>query len=626
MFRSLVRKLSILAGACLFLLYSEGQCRAAESENSEPVLDLEKIIVTPSRLKQYYRNSPVKVDIIEEKEVAESGASDISKVLNALPTVNVVDYGSLGATKTVHVRGVNNSQVITLIDGRPVSTPSDGVADYNQIPLNNIERIEVMKGPASNIYGANAIGGVVNVITKSGKEKMLTELNLKSGSYFTHGLDFANGWKKGNADYFISTNYIESDGYRTNSDYKQENYNLKLGYDVNKENRIVFESGYAESKAGAPGREQNEHPNDRQEQWNDYFGLSWEGSCWKNSNILFKVYRNKDRLEFIQPPVPKTANLTKVYGVAIQLSQMWFNKVRTSIGLDGQENMLNSSASAKHKYNFKAAYGEAELKLFDDLTIKGGARIDDYSNFGNRTSPSASFAWWLFDKIKIHGLVAKSFRAPTFNDLYWPKEDWDALYGPGSGGVEGNPNLKPETAVSREIGVGTSLFGKIEADATYFYNKFNDMIAWTMDDTFWWRPSNVNRAVIKGVEANLDFHMNKALGVNLNYTRLSATNTATHNWIIYRPRHEYKGTISYNFIDKANLYLTGRRLSKRYTTEDNSTFLKGYFVMDANCSYNITKFAQLTLTVNNVLDENYEEEEGYPMPGTSAVAGMKLKF
>jgi outer membrane receptor for ferrienterochelin and colicins len=397
-----------------------------------------------------------------------------------------------------------------------------------------------------------------------------------------------------------------------------------LGYEINKENRLMMETGYFASEMGSPGRAADVDLDDRQESWNHYFDLTWEGACWEDSKILAKAYTTTDRLEFIEslsPILSKTANQTEVYGADLQISHTWFDALRATIGASGQENRLNSSTSAKHKYNFKAAYGEAELNLFKSLTLKGGARIDDYSNFGSRTSPSASFSYWLFDKIKAHGLIGKSFRAPTFNDLFWPKEDYGIW-----GGVEGNPNLKPEIATSREIGLGAFIFDKIELDATYFYNKFRDLIAWQEDNAYWWRPSNVNAATIKGVETNLTCQITKSLNLNMNYTRLSALNDTTKKWLTYRPRHEYKATVYYNLDDKLKWYLTGRYISKRYATEDNSRFVKSYFTAYTSICYNVTKFAEINLTVNNIFDRDYQEVEGYPMPGTNFLLGAKLKF
>lgn len=612
---SKVLRILILAAICF------GCTREGRAESS---LNLEKIIVTPSKFAQYYKDTCSNVNLIEEQDISSAQPEIVTDVLDTLPSVDVMSYGSLGFTRSVKIRGLDGSKIVTLIDGRPVYSPRDGLADYNQIPVSNIERIEVMKGPASNIYGANAIGGVINIITKSGKEKMETELGVKAGSFNTRVVDFSNGWKIKKWDYFFTTNVTGSKGHRTNSDYERENYNLKLGYDLNDDNRLVFSSGYNASEVGSPGRNQDEDIDDRQEQWSNYSDLTWNGSFWNDSELLLKVYQNTDRLEFIEslsPILSKTANETKVYGSDIQLSQLWFYTFRTSIGVSGQENFLNSSSSAKHDYSFKAAYADAELQLFNDLTLKGGARVDDYSNFGSRVSPSASFCWIFFNTVKAHGLMAKSFRAPTFNDLYWPQEDYGVW-----GGVEGNPNLTPERAFSREIGISTFLFNKIETDVTYFRNKIKDMIDWTMDDTFWWRPTNVSTAVIQGVEANFNSQLTKALKLDFNYTRLSAVDSSSQKWIIYRPRHEYKGRFSYNFRDKMGLYLTGRYLTKRYVTTDNRRFLKGYFVTDAAASYQLNKFTEITLNVTNLLDRDHEEVEGYPVPGTAIYLGTRIKF
>lgn len=584
--------------------------------------DLEKIVVTPSRYEQEYRDSTANITVVGAEEIAESGAVEISQVLDTLPSINIIDYGSYGSTKTVHVRGAGAQNSIVLINGRPVNTPRDGVADLNQIPLNNIERIEYLRGPSSSIYGANATGAVINIITKSGQEKMLTELNTEMGSFLTYAGDLAHGWKVGKFDYFVTADYIESNGFRENSDYMQHNYSLKLGLDPDKDNRVTFETGYASSEAGTPGRITDPDPDDRQEQRKDYFDLTWNGSCWEDSKVMLKLYQNLDRIEFIESLSPvhsKDTNQTNMFGADLQVSQVWFDIFRTSFGASGQDNKLNSSTSGKHSYNFKAGYIETELDLFKEaLTLKAGARTDDYSNFGSRTSPSASFTWWFFDKVKAHGLIGRSFRAPTFNDLYWPKEDWGMW-----GGVEGNPNLKPEIAKSHEIGAGTYLFDKLEIDATYFYTRFRDMIAWTMDETYWWRPSNINTAVTKGVEAYMNYRVTKAVKLNMNYTRLSAIDEVTKKWLLYRPRHEYKGTVYYN-DDKFNCYLTARYLTKRYTVDNNSGFLKSYFVADGNISYKVTKFGEVYLTMYNIFDRDYQETEGYPMPGTSFMLGLKI--
>ena len=223
--------------------------------------------------------------------------------------------------------------------------------------------------------------------------------------------------------------------------------------------------------------------------------------------------------------------------------------------------------------------------------------------------------------MKFHGLWGESFRAPTFNDLYWPREDWGIW-----GGVEGNPNLRPETAKSYELGVTTSFSDKLETDITYFNNKFNDLISWQSDASWWYRPSNVNKALIQGIEFNTDYSPVKKLKLNFNYTYLKAEDIITDKWLTYRPKNTYKGSVSYAFTDKLSFYTGARYVTKRFTETTNASFLKDYFVADANMAYKLNNSAEFTFTVDNIFDKDYQEVYNYPMPGTSYLLGAKLTF
>jgi len=596
----------------------------AEEEQQNRDYDLGKIVVTPSRLQENYKNSTASISVAGEDDIKDSGVNEIHQILETFPSVDILQYGSNGATKTVHTRGASSSQVIMLVDGRPTNTPRDGVVDFNKIPLNNIERIEVLRGPASNIYGSNAMGGVINVITKSGKKNGKSELTVKYGSEDTRITQMSTQGKENLFDYFLSGGWQKSIGFRDNSDYKAWDFNSKIGIDINAENKLNFSTGYWSSEVGTPGKITNEDPDDRQNAWSDYVDLTWDGLLWQDSNILFKLYQAVDRLEFIESTAPTydiAAHLTKVYGTTLQISQMWFDVFRTTFGVDGQEHKIDSSTSKKHEYNFKAAYLETEVTPLKGLNIKGGARIDDYSNFGNRTSPSASFSWLVFDMLKFHGLYGKSFRAPTFNDLYWPREDW-GIYG----GVEGNVNLKPEIAKSYEAGISVYPLDSVELDLTYFNSKYKDLISWQSDTSWWWRPTNLDKALIHGIEMNMDLQPFKRLKTNLNYTYLEAQDTTTCKWLIYRPHNTYKGSVVYDLTDKLKLFFSGRYVTKRFADLDNTVFLKEYFVADSNISYKINDLTEFTLTVNNIFDRDYQQEYDYPMQGTSFLLGTRLQY
>jgi len=218
-------------------------------------------------------------------------------------------------------------------------------------------------------------------------------------------------------------------------------------------------------------------------------------------------------------------------------------------------------------------------------------------------------------------LAAKSFRAPTFNDLYWPREDWGAW-----GGVEGRSDLGPEEATSFEAGFSGYFFNRFKTDVTFFRTNFEDLIEWTVDGSWWWRPENVSSATIKGVELETEFVLKKHLKANFNYTYLEAINKNTKKWLIYRPRHLYKLKFIYSPTPKYELGLSAIYKTKRFANADNTVFLKRNFVMNSNFSYKINDSFQVVFEIKNIFDRNYQEERDYSMPGRSFYGGIKLTF
>ena len=609
---------------CLYCLVCNFEVEAKDEERSDYYnIDLEKIVITPSKIEQGYKYSTQNISIIDEEDIEATAATEVTEILDLLPSVDILEYGSTGSTKTIHTRGASSSQVLTLIDGRPVNTPRDGVTDFNQIPLSSIERIEVLRGPASSMYGASAVGGVINIITKSGQKKMHTELLNKFGSFNTKLSSLSHGYKVKEFDYFVNYDYLASHGHRDNSDYLSHNANMKLGYELGLDNHVGLSAGYYNSEAGTPGLLSNADLDDRQENFKKYIDLTYNGKMFEGQDIVLKLFQNSDRLEFIETfdPLDKDTHYTKVYGLDTQLSQTFFDIFRTALGCSYQEHNLNSSTSSKHTYNVRAFNFESEVDIFDDSTLKFGARWDDYSNFGDRISPSASFNFWLFDTIKAHALAAKSFRAPTFNDLYWPREDWGVW-----GGVEGSSSLGPEKAESCEFGISGYFLKKVKTDITLFKTNFEDMIEWTVDNAWWWRPQNTSSAAIKGLELETEVALKDHLKANFNYTYLESKNKNTKKWLIYRPRHLYKLRLAFSPSPKYELGTSAIYKTKRFANAANTSILDHYFVVNSNLSYKINDYAKVLLEAKNIFDKYYEEERDYSMPGRAFYAGIKLDF
>lgn len=619
----IMQKVKVFISLITLLLIAATYLNCLAQNTGPYTIDLEEITVTASKVEQEYRHSTQNISILNAEDLKGSGIDDITEILDLLPSVDILEYGSSGSSRSVHTRGASSQQVLTLIDGRPTNTPRDGTTDFNQIPLSIIERIEVLRGPASSIYGANAVGGVINIITKNGKDNRYTEILNKFGSFRTILTSFSHANQINAFDYFLSYDYLTSHGHRDNSDYLSHNVNTKFGYQLNEQNYIGVSSGYYNAEVGTPGLISNLDLNDRQEAFNKYIDVTYKGKIFEQQNILLKVFHNSDRLEFIETPDPivKDTHHTKIYGIDTQVSQTFFDIFRTAVGFNFQEYRLNSSTSAKHTYNAKGLYAESEIDILNNGSLKFGARWDDYSNFGDRISPSISFHFWLFDTVKLHALAAKSFRVPTFNDLYWPREDWGIF-----GGVEGNTDLGPEKAISFEAGLSGYLFHKFKTDITLFKTEFKDLIEWVADENWWWRPENINSASIKGAELETEFTLTNSLKANFNYTYLEAKDKNTKNWLIYRPRHLYKTRLIYAPCPKYELGLSAIYKTKRFANKSNTTYLKHYSLVNLNFIYKINTNLQILLEVKNIFDRAFQEERDYPMPGRAFFGGVRASF
>ncbi len=586
-------------------------------------LDLGEVVVTSSRIEQAYKYSSQNISIVTEKDLNSIGANEITEILDLLPSVDILEYGSIGATRSVHTRGASSSQVLTLLDGRPMSTPRDGFTDFNQIMISDVDRIEVLRGPASSIYGANAVGGVLNIISKNGLDNQGTRILSKFGSFRSKEIALNHGDKICDLDYFLSYGYLASAGYRDNTDYLSNTVHTRIGYAFDADNRLSFSTGYYNSENGSAGPTSWIDLDDRTESFKNYFDLSFSGKTGADQQILLKAYENRDRFEFIETfsPLLKDAHSTVIDGFDGQISHVFFDVFRTAFGLNFQEHKLNSSNSGKHDYFVKGLYAESETEIFKNGSFKFGARWDDYSNFGSEFSPSVGFNFWFFDMLKFHALAARSFRAPTFNDLYWPREDWGIF-----GGVEGNEDLIPEHATSYEAGFSGYLFGKFKTDVTFFRTKFRDLIEWTVDNAWWWRPENINSASIQGIEYETEFVLPKHVKANFNYTYLESENGSNGKWLMYRPQHLYKLRLAYTPVQQYEFGLNTIYKTKRFVNVDNSAFLEHSCLVNFDFAYTLHKHTKFFIEVKNIFDKIYQEEHGYPLSGRAFYAGAEVSF
>jgi outer membrane cobalamin receptor len=491
--------------------------------------------------------------------------------------------------------------------------------DLSEFPLENMERIEVLRGAASSLYGSSAVGGVVNIITKSATKVPTTTLDTKFGTFRTWSNNLTQGASLGNFDYFLTLGNIKSEGHRDNADYQAYNLTTKLNYKFNGENKLTLNMGYYQGEVGTPGKIANPDLDDRQKSFKSYIDLSGNFSLVDGSKLTFKSYQNFDRLEFIESltPLDKDTHHSKTRGIDIQQTKRLSDMYQLIWGINGQEHKLNSSTSGKHSYNIKALYLQNKFNISEFLQIDSGARIDDYSNFGTEFNPSISLLYWPDEgkKTKFHALIARAFRAPTFNDLYWPATSW----------AEGNPNLKPEKGICGEIGISGQLIHS-QLEITYFRNDLDDLINWAEGSDNIWRPSNINSAITEGIELKTKTFPFKNLEMELNYTYLRAKDDKRDKYLTYRPKHKLYCRLRFKELLGYMIEIDGQYTTKRFTDTLNTDHLDDYFIMNLNLSKLITKKLKIYVSINNLLNRAYETKKGYPMPGFSISGGCKITF
>lgn len=584
-------------------------------------VDLERIVVTPSRIEEAYSESGRKVDIISSRDLKYLNPKDISEALYDISSVYISNYGSQGAQKTILMRGSTAAQVLVLVDGRPINSPRSGDVNLSTQPLDNTARIEVLHGPASSIYGSSAMGGVVNIITKEPpREGRKTEFISSFGTFRTYEERFSHGASIKNFGYLLNASFQSSEGHRDNSQFNAKDASSKLTYEFNPDNKLILNGGFYKDKLGTPGTITSPDLNDKQKNLTNFFDLIYEVKPWQDKEIEFssRIYQNYDRLEFIETPEPldKTTHTTKSRAINLKFNQALTRTYRAIWGFDWTGNFNDSTASAKHKYIVRAGYLENQLNLTERFNINFGARLDDYSNFGTEVSPSLNLLYKMPAGVKCNLLIARSFRAPTFNDLYWPS----------GGGSEGNPNLVPERGITGEFGISKRFSELLEIGLTYFRSDYNDLIKWQRDDDGVFRPRNINSAEINGIEQEFKLKPFKKLNINIGYTYLRARDDKLHKFLTYQPRHKADLFINYNGLAGFNIGLQGQFVDRRFDNASNTIYVKRYYILSLRLSKDINRNANLFFNIDNLLNKKYQSIRGYPLPGFSITSGMKLEF
>ena len=582
-------------------------------------ININEIVVTGTTTRVNKNIIPMAISVISRLQIAESNESALLPVLSGrVPGLFVTERGvtgfgvSSGSAGQISIRGIGGNPttgVLILIDGHPQYMGIMGHPLSDTYIASDAERVEVIRGPGSLLYGSNAMGGVINIITrKQSNEGFNGNARLMYGTFNTQKYMGSAGYKYNRLTVFGSVNHDQTDGHRPNSEFNITNGYMKIGYELNENLKLGSDFSLAKFKTTDPGPDTlNALNGNSLDITRGYFSLFVDNEYEKFSGTAKFFYNFGEH------------NITdgfhsndKNWGLNLSEAFKLYPGNTFSLGVD----FINYGGKAE---NIKAMNGKGivfsdttlfelgayivmQQTVFEKLTLNGGIRIQHNERYGNEWIPSVGFAWQILPSTTWKTMVSKGFRSPTIRELFM----WNH-----------NPDLQPERIMSYETGVSRSfLNGKLNAELTgYIADGDNLIVAGAMGKLY-------NSGVIKnkGIEVALNASPAKSLTVNLSYSYIHMESplfaTPKHNLFIGGRYNWKKISVSANIHQINDLDTDATAITK----------LESYTLLNAKMVYHVTPNLEIFASAENLLNQQYEINRYYPMPGTTLFGGVNFKL
>ncbi len=586
------------------------------ADTSQVSYFLEPIVVTATRYPQPLSQVSSNFTLITSEQIDRMGGKDLGEVLGLSPGAEPGRIGGSGQLVSLSIRGSTAGQVLFLMDGRPLNSPQNGGLDLNLIPLAAVQRVEVVRGGLSSLYGADAVGGVVNIITKVfSYARPYSRVGFWQGDYGFKRSQFELGRGIGKrCDIYVSGEMRSYGGYRPNSDYQANLVTGDLHYRLSRDWKLTFSSLNYGGKLGVPGSQAFSTPNARQKDRRDDFTLGLRGSQGNPLGIQLYLSDSWQRYKDPNPTWPVySTHQNRVYGLSFQGRLPW-----SGLDFGGRGERINfwSTDVGTTIVNKSSFWVEDNLSLSNRITLRGSGRLDYHSAFGNQFSPGGNLTYQVNENSLLFGSYNCSYRAPTANDLFWK--------GPY---ISGNPKLRPEKGWSSQIGFKTNNGKGNYLSVNLFYRKMRDLIEWEAQ-TFIYSVVNKARAEFMGGEVGLGLLPAMSLQVGAVYNLLWAEDLSGGGPLPYQPRNSAR--LWFNFsptlIDKKlsfNLWTEGKWVDYRYNESKGK--LPPFFLLNSTLNINFLDVS-FYLKGENLGDLRYQLRDGYPMPPRSFYGGLAWEF
>jgi len=587
-------------------------------------MDLGEIIIMENRLEIPFNKVSRNISVINRKDIETTPARSIQELLAFTPGVDVRQRGVSGVQANIGIRGGSFEQTLILLNGIKLTDPQTGHHLMNiPVPFQAIERIEVLKGPGSRIFGQNAYAGAINIITSLPETKSLN-IQTFGGDYGMRGGHVISSLPIGKYKQTISLSHDASDGHWYNSDFKVNNLFYESGFEINEKNELNLMMGLADRQFGANGFYTDRFP-DQWESIQTY--LSSLSHTYRNKGLFFQTRgywrRNVDefRLRREEPEFFTNNHISDV--MALEINGSFTSKFGTSgIGFEGRVEQIESSNLGNRGRNFLGVFGEHRIEFMEKFDLRAGIYSNFYNEYGWKHFPGAEIGYQLNNSSRLYTNFGASYRIPSYTELFY--ED------PSN---SSNPNLLPEEAWNYEF--GWKLNKKhVRAEAVYFYRKTGNLIDYTREPSIiqpnpnQWKPGNISQVSFSGVETSIQYLVNwgnenaKISDLSVSYNFINAdlvqVEGVESRYALNSLRNQIIAGVRSEFYKKAEFNIKARYLERMS--------LDPYFLLDARLDYNRLKKIGIFLEVSNITDTEYVEAGFVQMPGRWFKAGIMVNL